>query len=169
MYPHVNYPNRNYITFDTAFCDFTFSYPDYLHFIKDSTSIDESQTHECWFNLYNDELKSSWHCSYYVVNNRKGFDKLVSDAFTLTDKHNVKANSRRESQINNEYGVAGLLFEVDGPVASPIQFYLTDSTHHFFRASLYLNATVNPDSTAPIFQYLRGDMEKIIESFKWKK
>jgi gliding motility-associated lipoprotein GldD len=103
------------------------------------------------------------------VNNRKGFDKLVSDAFTLTDKHNVKANSRRESQIKNEHGVAGLLFEVDGPVASPIQFYLTDSTHHFFRASLYLNATVNPDSTSPIFQYLRSDMEKIIESFKWKK
>lgn len=168
MYPFVDYPQRNYIQFDEDYCHFTFTYPDYLKIQKDSFYFEGKPKDECWFNLSNTTLNNSWYCSYYPIRDRKAYDELVNDAFTITDKHNKKAIARKESIIINKNGVTGILFEVDGPVASPVQFYLTDSTHHFFRASLYLNATVNPDSTAPVFKFLIDDMQKMIEDFNWK-
>ena len=169
MYPYVNYPARNITKLDTSFCNFTFSYPDYFTFLQDSFYFDGKPKDECWFNLNNKDLNSTWHCSYYPIHNRKEFDELIADAFTITDKHNVKANARRENIIRNKNGVSGIMFEVDGPVASPLQFFLTDSTQNFFRASLYFNAKVNPDSTAPVYKFLYEDMEKMIEGFDWKK
>ena len=85
------------------------------------------------------------------------------------NKHNIKANYRKETIIDNGHGVKGILFEIEGPVASPLQFYLTDEKDHFFRASLYFNSKVNPDSTAPVLKYLRSDIDTLIASFKWKK
>lgn len=169
MYPQINFPQRKIIQLDTNFCDFTFPYPDYFTFLQDSFYFDGKPKDECWFNLNNVALNSTLHCSYYPIRSRKEFDELIADAFTITDKHNIKANARRENLISNENGVSGILFEVDGPVASPVQFFLTDSTKHFFRASLYFNAKVNPDSTAPVYKFINEDLLKMIEGFKWKQ
>jgi hypothetical protein len=46
---------------------------------------------------------------------------------------------------------------------------LTDTTQHFFKASLYFEAKVNPDSLAPIFKFVEEDVNKMIQSFDWKK
>jgi len=64
--------------------------------------------------------------------------------------------------------VYGLLFEIDGPVASPIQFFLTDSTTHFLRGSLYFKDVVNRDSIQPVFEFVKEDLEVFFESFTWK-
>jgi gliding motility-associated lipoprotein GldD len=113
-------------------------------------------------------LNASIHCSYYEISGTRSLTSLVNDAFNLAGKHNIKANYRKESVIDNGSGVKGILFEIDGPVASPLQFYITDEKKHFFRASLYFNATVNPDSTAPVLQFLRPDLDTLISTFSWR-
>jgi gliding motility-associated lipoprotein GldD len=55
-----------------------------------------------------------------------------------------------------------------GNTASPIQFYLTDSTKDFFRAALYFNNIPNQDSLAPVIDYLREDIMMMMETFRWK-
>ena len=60
------------------------------------------------------------------------------------------------------------MFDIDGPVASPTQFYLTDEDKHFFRASLYFNSKVNPDSTAQVLEFLKPEIDTLLSSFKWK-
>ncbi|MBK8548048.1 MAG: hypothetical protein IPL63_11950 [Saprospiraceae bacterium] len=90
-----------------------------------------------------DTLLASVHCNYVEISKENTLDKLVNDAFTIAGKHNIKANGRTESIIKNDNGVKGLFFDIDGPVAMPVQFYLTDNTKHFFRGSLYFNAKVN--------------------------
>ena len=168
MYPFIDFPSRKDTLFSKSSCNFTFPLPAYFSLRQDSFYFGEVPLHDCWFDLYNQNLGASLHCSYYDVTSRSRLDQLINDAFEITGKHNIRANARRESLISNGNGVSGILFEVDGPVASPLQFFVTDSTTHFFRASLYFNAKVNPDSTAPVLQFIRQDIDKMITGFKWK-
>ncbi len=168
MYPKVDYPVRSKVQFDEAYCKLKFEYPNYFSVEQDQYFFDSKPIDPCWFDLVSKQLNSQLHCSYIPVNNRKHFDQLVNDAFKMTSKHNQKANYRREQLIKNpEENVHGILFEHDGPVASPLQFFVTDSTKHFFRASLYFKSQVNPDSIAPVYDFVKTDILEIIESFKW--
>jgi gliding motility-associated lipoprotein GldD len=52
--------------------------------------------------------------------------------------------------------------------ASPYQFYLTDSTRHFLRGSLYFDAIPNNDSLAPVIEYVKTDIQHLFETITWK-
>ena len=64
--------------------------------------------------------------------------------------------------------VFGELTDIGGDVGMPFQFFLTDSTTHFVRAGLSFNTAANSDSLAPVIEYVKEDMMKLIESFQWK-
>ena len=49
-----------------------------------------------------------------------------------------------------------------------MQFWITDSTTHYVRGALYFNVAPNPDSIAPVDEYIREDIRHLIESFRWK-
>ena len=167
LYPKVNYPTKVYEDFDASYCSFTFQKPEYAQVVQDKYFFDEKPVDPCWFDLNIDTLNSTLHCSYIPVLDRAHFDKLIGDSFRMIGEHNKKADYREDQLILNAQGVQGILFEVDGPVASPLQFFLTDSTTHFLRASLYFNSTVNPDSIAPVYEFVKEDVFKMISSFEW--
>jgi gliding motility-associated lipoprotein GldD len=52
--------------------------------------------------------------------------------------------------------------------ASPYQFYLTDSTTHWLRGSLYFDAIPNNDSLAPVIDFVKTDIQHIFETMHWK-
>ncbi len=167
MFPKVDYPQKAFKIFDEDYCSFSFMQMAYANVKQEETYFDEKPLHPCWFDLEIDKLNASIHCSYYPINSQKEFEGFVNDAFKLTGKHNVKADYIDELVINNPNGVSGILFELSGPVASPLQFYLTDSTSHFFRSSVYFNSQVNRDSIQPVYEFIRDDVLKMIESFNW--
>jgi len=169
MYPKVNYPVKEYQNLDIKTCPFEMETPSYFTYIKDTVDIGAKQN-DCWFDLYCGDLNAYFHFSYLPIENRKHFDKLVSDAFELVDKHNIKADYREEIKISQaDKNVHGLIFEIEGPVATPLQFFVTDSTEHFFRGSLYFKSKVNRDSIAPVYTFLKEDMVHLLSSFEWKK
>lgn len=168
MYPRIEYPSRKDTIFASKDCNFSFTHPTYLKYRKDSFFFESKPANDCWFDLRSDALNSTIYCSYYPITKKQNLDSLITDAFNLTNKHNTKAYARKESIISNG-DVKGLLFEVEGPVATPIQFYLTDSINHFLRGALYFEAKVNTDSTAPVLNYIKSDIQKMIEGFKWSK
>ena len=55
-----------------------------------------------------------------------------------------------------------------GNAASPIQFYVTDSTRHFINGSVYFNVKPNYDSILPAVNYLEKDIKTFIGTLKWK-
>lgn len=168
MYPKVDYPERNYVDFSTEYCDIKFQYPDYFTIKQDEYFFDERPVDPCWFDLISEQLNCSLHCSYIPIENRAHFDELVNDVFKLASKHNQKANYRNDQVISNPASdVYGLIFELSGPVATPFQYFVTDSTDHFMRASIYFNSKVNPDSIAPVYQYVKKDLYQMIETFQW--
>ena len=167
IYPHVIYPEKAYTLQTFGDCPFEMNIPRYFNVLQD-TFQDVNIKNRCWYDLYTPELNAYLHLSYIDVDNRKHFDNLVLDAFELADKHNIKANYRDEIVISEpENNVHGILFEIDGPVATPLQFFVTDSTKHFMRGSLYFKSQVNRDSIGPIYNFLRKDVVELIESYQW--
>jgi len=167
-YPRVVYPEKAYRQFDENYCQFTFEYPEYTIIQQDSSFFDEEPAHPCWFNIYFPAFDSKIHCSYYEVGKQKSFERLKLDAFEMADWHNKRANYIDEIKISKpEDQVYGFAFEIQGPAASSFQFFLTDSTEHFMRGALYFNTRAQPDSLAPIVAFVKTDILKMIETFKW--
>ena len=71
--------------------------------------------------------------------------------------------------LEKNTGFIMLHFEVGGNAASALQFFATDSVHHFLRGALYFNVTPNADSLKPANQFLRADVEHLIKTLKWTK
>ncbi len=169
-FPKVNYPERGkHLLFDKDYCRFTFEYPAYAKIEQDSSFFDKLPPDPCWFNLYFEQLNARLYCSYLPVGKYKSFEQLRDDAFEMADWHIRKANYIDEQVIRNSHGVEGISFEFEGPTATPFQFYLTDTTRtHFFRAGLYFDSEVNTDSLAPVYQFLKTDIDHLIETFRWE-
>ena len=167
-YPKVEYPTKKYQLFDKTLCDFRFEYPTYARIVQDSSFLEEDQSGECWFDVTFPSFNGRLHCTYYEINSNKNFDALKQDAFEMVDYHNKRANYIDELSVNRpDANVEGFVFAIEGPAATPFQFYLTDKKQHFFRGSLYFNTEVRPDSIGPIYEFIREDMMKMISTFEW--
>ena len=94
--------------------------------------------------------------------------KYLDDAHKLTYKHTQKADHIDPLQIDNDFGVKGVMFDVGGNAASSLQFYLTDEKKHFLRGALYFNVSPNIDSMQPVVDFIREDLDHLVESFQWK-
>jgi gliding motility-associated lipoprotein GldD len=168
-FPKVVYPERAYQPFIENYCDFTFFYPKYAVVEQDLTFFNEKPAHACWFDLYIPNFDSRIYCRYIPIDKENSFEKLKEDAFKMTDWHNKKATYIDEFPIQKKNGVKGMLFKVDGPAASPLQFFLTDSLNekHFLRGALYFNTQARPDSLAPVLDFVKKDVEKMLDTFEW--
>ena len=167
-YPRVIYPETAYQAFDAYFFVLTLEFPVYAEIQKDTAFFDEAPGHPCWFDIYFPDFNSRLHCSYYDVGQYKSFERLKLDAFEMADWHNKRANYIEEIKIEKpEEKVYGFAFDIDGPAASSFQFYLTDSTDHFLRGALYFQSKTQPDSLAPVIEFVRKDLENMISTFQW--
>ena len=96
------------------------------------------------------------------------FASLIEDAHQMVFSHEMKATGIRTQQFNfPERSVSGVLYSLEGPVASPIQFFATDSTANFLRGSLYFNHAPNPDSLKPSLAHMEQDIVHLIETLAW--
>lgn len=167
-FPKVVYPAKSYQSFEEGYCDFSFQYPTYAKIEKSESFFDERPSNECWFDISIPEFNAKIHCTYSPIDKKETGEKLRTDAFELAHKHNIKAKYIEEIKIDTKNGAKGFAFNLEGEVASPFQFYVTDEEKHFVRGSLYFNNEVAPDSLAPIFLYVKKDIEYMINTLEWK-
>lgn len=121
----------------------------------------------CGFRIYYPNLDATIYLTYRPI--RSDLNKLLKDAQNLTYEHVVKAdNIATQAYSNKNQNVHGMVYKVSGDAASPSQFYLTDSTHHFLLGSVYFNTKPNYDSILPGIKYLENDLKEMIESLSWK-
>lgn len=167
-FPKVDYPEKKYISFGADYCDFTFERPEYAVIEQDLKFFDEKPVHPCWFDISIPQFDARIHCSYYPIDKDNSFDKLTNDAFVMANKHNLKANYIDDLIIRKPNGTGGILFNIEGPVASSFQFYLSDSTEHFIRGALYFNTQARPDSLKPVIEFVKTDIMHMINTFEWE-
>ncbi len=168
-YPRVIFPVKSFQNFKESGCPFTFIIPEYTHIEKETSFFEAPLENDCWFDLVYPQFDARLHCSYFDMTiEQNSFEKLKTDAFKMADWHNKRANYIDEFPINHhEAQIAGYLFFIEGPAATPSQFYITDSTQHFLRGALYFNQAMEPDSMAPIYDFIRLDILTMIESLQW--
>lgn len=168
-YPKIDFPARGMQVYDRSDCPFTFEYPKYAAILTDSVNREDPMHNPCWFDVYIPNFDCRLYCSYIEIGAGKSLDELKADAFELADWHNKKANYIEEIPIARGEDIRGLAFAMEGPAATPFQFFITDERKHFFRGALYFNTTINPDSLAPLYDFVRSDLTQLIETFEWKK
>jgi len=158
----VNLPKSEYRTIDTLGLPYRFDIPKNVILIDRKTK-DESY----WIDLNYPQLNANVYCSYKRIDNN--LIDLLEDARKIVYKHSVRADGIGEKVFdNNQKNVHGILYDLKGNTASSLQFVLTDSTTHFFRGALYFNNVPNKDSIAPMAEYIRKDIIRLMESFEWK-
>lgn len=121
-------------------------------------------------NIEYSTLKGTIFLTYKAINgDEKLLTEYLRDAQKFTLEHTIKADEIPVFPYENkERKVYGVFSEVKGNVASPAQFYVTDSVNHFLIGSLYFYAKPNYDSILPAANYLQNDMVQIMESLRWK-
>lgn len=168
-YPKVVYPQRSYRTYSEKECAFRFEYPVYAEIVRDSAHLDDPFYNNCWLDVYIPAFDCRLYCSYYRIGEQKSFEELKADAFEMADWHNKKANYIEERKIQRGGNLEGMAFRIEGPAATPFEFYLTDNTTHFFRGALYFNTQINTDSLAPLYDFVLQDVAHLISTFEWQK
>ncbi len=129
------------------------------------------RTKEVWFNIVYPALDAKIYCSYLPIQSPGDLVKISEDSRKFVYKHVIKAdNITEQPYFDPQNKVYALIYDIDGNVATPIQFVITDSIHHFFKGSLlYVNSVPNQDSTALVTEYIRKDIKEMISSFRWKR
>jgi gliding motility-associated lipoprotein GldD len=122
-----------------------------------------------WMYVYYPAYKAMIQLTYKDLGgDRNKMAKLIDDAYKLAAKHNQKANSIQGLAIKIPAGNA-MLMELEGEVPTYLQFYTTDSTKHYLRGALYFNTALKSDSLAPVIDYLKKDVVKLLNTLKWEK
>ena len=156
-YLRLDYPEAKYVTFENN-CLYTFE-------MNSEATIKGSK--DCGFTISYPKMKATIYITYKPVNNN--VNNLLRDAQKLTYEHVIKADNILEQPfLNPSKKVFGMFYRVDGNAATNSQFYATDSIKHFVTGSVYFYAKPNYDSIMPAASYVRNDMQRLMETLKWK-
>ena len=160
-YYRITFPAHAYKEFKPANCPYSFDISTNAVAIPDTNGLSEP----FWYYIVMPKLNGQIYLTYKKLNG--DFNKYAEDTRTLVYKHTSRASSINESVLKVNDNVGGILYEIGGDAASPIQFFVTDSTNHFLRGALYFNSAPNADSLAPAIKYAKEDIMKIIITLKW--
>ena len=161
-YFRIDMPEKEYQLFDSI-QPYRFEYPAYAKVKPDTDTPNETN----WVNIAFPRFNGTIHISYKAISGN--IDEVMEESRRLAYKHTIKADAIGERLYDDpERHLFGVLYEIKGNAASPLQFSVTDSTRHFLRGSLYFNSVPNKDSLAPVVDFLREDMMHLMETLNWK-
>jgi gliding motility-associated lipoprotein GldD len=120
-----------------------------------------------WVSIEYPKLKATVHITYRSVNN--DLDEILREVEKLTFEHTIKADAINAVPYENiEKKVFGKLYNIEGSVATNIQFRATDSVKHVLSGALYFYSRPNYDSIVPAIKYVEKDIIHLIETLEWK-
>jgi len=163
-YFRIEFPEKAYQTYATG-CPFSARIPTYATMEPDRSA----DARPCWMDLWFPQFNARIHLSYMPVTGPANFNELVEDARTFAFNHTVRATAIDQQRIHRpEAHVYGLTYEIRGNTASNIQFFMTDSTRHYLRGALYFHEKPRLDSIQPVLDFIKTDIDTLIQSIKWK-
>jgi gliding motility-associated lipoprotein GldD len=167
-YYRISFPEKQYQRFDQPGYPYTFEYPVYATISKDSTFF-QDPADDFWINIDFPRFAGRIYISYKPVVSRSGFDSLVQDGFKLAYRQHVNmATQIVDSVMRTPSGAEGIYFSLGGNTATANQFFVTDSVRHFLRGALYFDATPNADSLGIVNEFLKKDLQHLINTLQWR-
>lgn len=167
-YPKLELPVLGTQEWSRDECPFTWLLPKDIEVNKKETFFDEESPSDCWMDLTFPYTEATLHVSYMPIFSENEYYTLREDAFDLVDKHTIRATYIDRYPIELDNGSSGFIFHIEGPVASPLQFFITDTMHHFLRGALYFQTAYQKDSLEPVLNYHYSQINEAIQSIQWQ-
>lgn len=168
-YPRVDYPEKKYEVENFGDCPFQAEIPTYGKVNNVENYRGKDATNDCWFNITFPHFNATMYLSYIPIKSYKEFEEFRDDSYEIVNQINKNSDYMEEIPFRKDSGSGGIVFDFEGPAASPFQFFITDSTSHNLRGALYINSEVRPDSLAPVIDFLESDVKNFIQTFQWKE
>jgi gliding motility-associated lipoprotein GldD len=164
-YNRIILPEHSYQALPDTF-PYSFEYSKHAQLLRDSSWLSERY----WIDLHYPDIGASVTVSYKkVYNNEDTLRGLLTDAYRLTSKHQIKAYAIDETIIKTPNGYTAVVSELQGQVPSQFQFHTTDSARHFLRGALYFNTASKNDSLAPSIEFIKIDIVHLLNTLTWKE
>jgi gliding motility-associated lipoprotein GldD len=163
-FPRIELPATTvHKTFQNTPCPFTFEYPDFGEFTRNSED-------SCWVDITFPQFDGTWHIAY---RNTDAIGKTRSELYeeyrNLMYFHTKKADRIIETPVSGPTGY-GMLFEMYGEVGTPAQFFFSDSTgSQVIMNSFYYRTALKNDSLHPVSVYMKRELAHMIQSIQWSK
>ncbi|MBL7712780.1 MAG: hypothetical protein JNL13_09960, partial [Chitinophagaceae bacterium] len=168
-YSRVDTPDSHqYREFAQEGFPYAFEYPVYARISRDSIIFAKDHDNPYWININFHGMGGIIYLSYKEISGKSTLEQLLEDAHFMSFYHTKKADYQNDFSFRNEHGVQGYLYEWGGDAASKYQFVATDSVHHFIRGALYFNTTPNADSLKPLNDFIRTDIQHMLQTMRWK-
>lgn len=164
-YYRIGFPEKSYTTFGADSLPYRFEIPVYATI---GQALEKNPS-DADLNITIPQNKADIHITYKkITGGNDELFKLLEDSRTLAYKHSIKADAIDERIFfNPQKKVYGTIYKIGGNVASPLQFYLTDSVKHFLRGAFYIREVPNIDSIKPVIDFLEPDIIHLIETTEW--
>ena len=161
-YFRIELPEKHYVKYETP-CAYSIEYPEYGRInLRPAAATDT-----CWMDIEFPSFRAMIHLTYFNLNGNLA--SLTEMSRELAYKHTIRADAIDEKLwADDSSHVYGILYDLKGNTASSVQFYVTDSTRHYLRGSLYFMAQPNEDSLMPVIGFLREDIFHLIETLNWR-
>jgi len=118
-YLKLQYPERSYVKVNSQ-CAYTFEISEYAKI---------QFQNNCWAKIEYPNLKATIHVTYRPVDNN--LNEILKEVEKLTFEHTIKADAISDIPYDNfEKRVYAKLYNVEGNVATNVQFSATDSLKH---------------------------------------
>jgi gliding motility-associated lipoprotein GldD len=165
-YFRIDFPSKEYQALAGEYPYF-FEYPLYARINPYLGRWKDTDTSDYWVNVEFPIFKCRIHLTYKTIHGNLA--NLIEDAHNYAYKHSIKADAIIQSEyVDSLAKVYSVLFDIKGNTASSVQFFATDSVHHFLRGALYFDCEPNKDSLSPVREFLRIDVVKMIETLNWR-
>ena len=157
-YMRLDFPERTYSIFAPDSCPYAFEIPEYF-------TLTEKEN--CNQDILMERFNATVFLTYLPIDTNLNLN--IEYSRKLVYDHSIKADAIEEiPMVNTENKAYGLKYDIKGDAASPFQFYVTDSVNHFLRGALYFNVKPNYDSVRTSLEYIREDLDNMLETVYWK-
>ncbi len=168
-YARIELPQHAYQPFSDPAFPYSFEYPVYGKITRDTAFGGQKPENPYWINVDFPSLGGTLYLSYKVIDAQHPFEKLLDDAHELSyTAHGKKADYINTPSFDNGHNVKGVFYTVGGNTATRYQFFATDTFKHYLRAALYFNVSPNVDSLQPVNDFLKADMQHMINTLRWQ-
>lgn len=159
---HIELPEHVYQLFNSDTVAYTFEYSKHA-----SVSAHHERKEEQIIS-YDSMGAKVWLTYLPIKQDNDLLEEYIYNTYKLLQKNNVKAYAILNDTIKTSSGKTATIFYLEGEVPTQYQFYTHDSTRNFIRGALYFETAIKNDSLAPVIEYVKQDINQLINTLNWK-
>lgn len=150
----------------------TFEKAPYQFEYSTHATLTEEKKYPFWYSLNYPSFNANINLTYFDLS--KSYKGKPSTMYAVFEDHRklIYAHTDKATGINEKAfrlpNGRGVYFELNGQIATPAQFFISDSLHHVVVGNMYFNTATKNDSLAPVISFIKKDLQHLYQSIQWK-